>query len=159
MRKTAKPLTKLRKQSVKETFPTLTNEELKSRNISILKYEFNNFFSPSQRIFILVYAISLIASFSIIIFALISQKTFLEGSFLVAMLYLLSLLYLLVRRVNDKRLSFWENYLLNNPDNYLKVILLTDDYRDKINCVRKKLSIYFFVLGTLCLLLLLLFFS
>lgn len=154
MEKTTKPFVKAKKKLIKERFPNLTNKELKSRNFSITKYELNNFFSRKQRIIIRIYGAILILSFILMIFGLITQKSILEALFAVVFFYLLALLFKLVRLIDNDRLAFWDEYLLSTPDNPLKIVMLDDDSKAKVNAIRKQFTRYFFVFGSLCFFLL-----
>lgn len=154
MEKTTKPFVKAKKKLIKESFPNLTNKELKSRNFSITKYELNNFFSRKQRTIIRIYGAILILSFILIIFGLITQKSILEALFAVVFFYLLALLFKLVRLIDNDRLAFWNEYLQSIPDNPLKIVMLDDDSKAKVNAIRTQFTRYFFVFGSLCFFLL-----
>ena len=131
--------------------PNLTKKELKTRNMAILKYEFVHFFSIKQRIVIVIFAICSLIPLFVVILGLITQLVILESLLLILFLYVASLIFLLVRRIDNERVSFWEDYLINNPDNPLNFVKFGDDYRNKVNDIRQQLAVYYFALGTLCL--------
>ncbi|MBK5077750.1 hypothetical protein IL308_13560 [Lactococcus lactis] len=72
-----------------------------------------------------------------------------EALFAVVFFYLLALLFKLVRLIDNDRLAFWDEYLLSTPDNPLKIVMLDDDSKAKVNAIRKQFTRYFFVFGSL----------
>lgn len=151
--RTIKQKNKAKEKRVLEAFPELTELDLKYRTVALSNYLRYYLFTSKQRAW---YTLSILGAFTLIVGGMssifLTDKNYI-GFFCFAIAYYFIIIFRMNQPSVKKQLEFWKNYLIDHPENYLNVLVTSEDEAREISKMQRKSYIFAFIIATILLLL------
>lgn len=151
--KTVKSMKKTNELKVRQLYPELSDIDLKYRKTNIVNYTRYYLYSPQQRTLLTIaILISTIGIFVALYNVIFTNKSYISF-FILALTYYCRYIVQFAMPNVEKQFKFWNQYLVYNPENTLKVVLNTKQNAKLLVQENNKLLNYGLIIATLVLLL------